>query len=154
MILFRSPSLLPSVIFLALESTSRPMIKHYAPNFLRYIQSMRKGGDRSNASHRAYIMEGYHSSTFGSTSDNLTPLFTGYPYKAPWEDELNSLFVNGCSDYRLSIPREKFYWSRYDKVGYFTIMGVTGQHYWGCWNGGTFDTYSCHDWTEPEYEFI
>ena len=152
--IFRTPNLLPSVIFIALESTSRPMMKHYAPNFLRYIQSMRKGGDRPDGSHRAFLMEGFHSATFGSTANNLTPLFTGMPHNAPGEDAMESAYVKGCSDYRLSLSREMWYWSKYYEIGYFTVNGNTGQHYWGCWGGGIKDSYSCRTWTKAEQKFL
>ena len=150
--IWNSPASLPSVIFIALEGTSRPMMKVYGSDLELFLRSMRESGS-SNSSHRAFIMEGYHSATFGSTVNNLTPLFTGIPVANPMGDALEEALQSVCTDRMLSATREKFYWNRFDGVGYRTFNGMTGEHYWGCW-GGRRASYSCRDWTKEEMRFL
>jgi hypothetical protein len=150
--IFNSPASLPSVIFIALEGTSRPMMKEYGSDLELFLRSMREGGSH-NSSHRAFIMEGYHSATFGTTVHNLTPLFTGLPVANPMGDALEESLQKVCTDRVLSATREKFYWSIYSEVGYRTFSGMTGEHYWGCW-GGKKPNYSCRDWSKEENRFL
>jgi hypothetical protein len=151
---FNAPSNLPSVITLVLESTSRPMVKHYTPNLESYFRSMRDGGDRRNGSHRAFVMEGYHSASVGNTEPNLTPMFSGIPAGNKLKDALEEQFYHhDCNDRILSATREKFYWSRYAELGYFTVNGMTGDFYFGCWKGME-QQYACRDWSKTEHSFV
>ena len=148
---------------LVLESVTRAAFHKYAPKTSRLLRELWRHGGQTNDTvtssvdnndngnsvnndakkdisltnnHEAYVFGGFHTAASGSTAPNLTPAFTGLPYRM----QFGTVMCNGTKN---PVPLERWFWQRLRADAGFTTMysNDIGNTLFGCWSDDVQDMF-------------